>query len=295
MINRITIRLSSSIIACLVSLLFAYKGSDTFPLPRIIPIIMFTIKDSVATEIALNKRHCLLSMPCKNIFQAAYYPIQNKLIVVQFDAVVKMFRFENGSYNIYGLQSLTYKASVTHVYFTRIPELLYLLTTDIVKNKRLHKNRMTSVQDYSDEFEKINLSGNSTYEGIPIDTGDILGAYYYKFGNRGISLNIGGEKNIFLQYSTELADPYRSGPGDPLAQSVFMLKNNTIVSNTKTGWAIHDINGKLIKDFKDDGMSGWWDNPELKDGVVFVYRHTGPGGVLYKLDVQSGEIQIIRQ
>jgi hypothetical protein len=154
-------------------------------------------------------------------------------------------------------------------------------------------------QEYPDRFERIDLSGLSTYEGVPVDTNTskekivILGAYYYyDHATNSIYLNMGLKKEICLKFTGEIGRPFRTGPYDPLAQAIFIFPEKGVVTKLATGWAIHDMDGNLIKEFIDPAKErwDWWTHPMLQDNNFFVVKRTGPGGIKYKLDIQSGKM-----
>ena len=69
-----------------------------------------------------------------------------------------------------------------------------------------------------------------------------------------------------------------------------MFPENGIVSKTAKGWAVHDLNGKLKREFSTEGIHAlWWEGPIARAGSIYVSART-PGATSYKLDVQSGEM-----
>lgn len=272
---------------------------DKFPLPRLLSSDQFNkTKDELIDNVTIDNKKITLSPPCGDIFGAAYYSFASKLTIVENDGTVRMYKGKNNFYKIYGMQSLDYIATTENVRFTRIPELLYLLVIDTFRAIDLAN---TPKQSYPDRFIRINLSGLTGYEGIPSDTNAskegilIIGAYYYRSTPKSIYLNLDVKKEIHLEFTGEIDDPFRTGPGDPLAQSLFIFPEKSIVTKLTTGWAIHDMNGKLIKEFNDPIKErwNWWEHPIFKDNNFFVIKRTGPGGIKYKLDVQSGNMIVV--
>lgn len=263
----------------------------TFPMPIWVSLEKFSSSvPSLFDTVMLGDKKVKLSPPCGPVFSSVYYSGLNILVIVEKNGIVRVYKSKNASFNLTDMRSPSHRARTEAVHFTRIPGLLYILTINLDEEERM-KDKLTD--KYSDRYERIDFwIYPNRYEGIPLnklESGTSILEAYYSLTNKGINLRLGTKKRVFLPLSVELDKPFRNGIGDSLAQAVFIFSDKAIVSKIKNGWAIHDINGQLLKQFSTSGKAAvWCDDPIYREGNFFVKARGGDKDREYKLDISSG-------
>lgn len=265
----------------------------TFPMPVWVPLEKFLgSKSDFFDSLIIGNKKMKLSPPCSDVFSSVYYSGLNILVIVEKSGIVRVYRGEGSSFNLSDMRSPGYRAKTAAVHFTRIPGILYILRINLDEEERMN-DRLTD--KHSDRYERIDFwIYPNNYEGIPLDKLEsktsILEAYYSST-KKGVDLRLGEKKRLFLSLSGELDKPFRTGIGDSLAQAVFIFSNKAIISKIKDGWAIHDLNGRLLKEFSTVGIPVvWWEDPVLRNENFFVRARGGIDDMEYKLDISSGKM-----
>lgn len=126
------------------------------------------------------------------------------------------------------------------------------------------------------------------WEKVPFNT-CLAACYRLEKAGKTIQISLAPNQLITLELPEALAEPYRSGPGDALAEAVFVIPQRGILCRTTEGWSLHDVKGKPVKWFSTIGIqNGWWTHPVYENDAFQVYYQIGPGGSFYKLDIESG-------
>ena len=184
-----------------------------------------------------------------------------------------------------------YEAQTITVRFSHIAGLLYLLCDDVKHRKELEED--IPRQEYSDRYHRVTLIKSAEkWHALPAKKPDelMLGTAYYLDGNKAILLD-GEGKRTTIELKETLGSPYRSGPGDPLAQAVFLFAEQGIVCRTKKGWSLHKPDGQHVRSFSTcDIQALWWGEPFESDGKFYVRSRTGPEGSTYLLDIKTGKL-----
>jgi hypothetical protein len=287
----------------------------SFPMPVLVPPKAFVYTQAFGpgtVTLPGQTEPATLHPGLSSVFAAAYYKDAGVLVAVDESGAVRVYRRGNATFELSQMKSPWPRSKVEAVHFSRLPGLLYVLTIDLEKKEANEKGlrgtpipgqpgkrRMRLTQDYPDNFERVDFSSTPNhYEAIPfsgqVDKVTILDMVYVALGSDSSSdvvMALPDGREIILKMSSRLAPPYRWGPSDTLAEAVYIFPENGIVSKTTGGWAVHDLNGKLKKEFSTDGIRAlWWEGPMMHDGTIYVTARTGPGGTSYKLDVRSGEM-----
>ncbi|MBI5774434.1 MAG: hypothetical protein HZA89_11910 [Verrucomicrobia bacterium] len=226
------------------------------------------------------------------IFGAAYYPTMQTLLVVRSNAAVSYYATKDEAFSEVDNFTPTYLARAKLVRFTKVPGLVYVLTVDVRKEEELGElgRRGVRAQEYPDRYHRVALTkAAQEWHGVPVaDAKEKLLGGCYKLSEKQLNLFLPESKPINIKLPQELAPPFRSGPYDDLAQSVFIFPGNGIVCLTTKGWSLHEMNGKLRKWFSVEGIQIlWWRDPSFKGGDFFV---NAAMGATYQMDVASGKL-----
>ena len=173
-----------------------------------------------------------------------------------------------------------------------MPGLLYVLDYDIKKEEELRSDLLDR-QDYADIYSRLAMT-KAAEEWNAVPTGDAKAALLdvaYETDRTQIWLWTAADKVMTLPTKHPLASPFRSGPGDDLAQSLFFLPDRRVLTLMADGWELFAADGKEIQFFAwPEDAGGWWHDPVLKDGQITVYLQNGPGGTNYTLDMTAGKL-----
>ncbi len=287
----------------------------SFPMPVLVPPKTFVCMETFGpgtVTLPGQAEPVRLQPGLSSVFAAAYYQDAGVLVAVGDSGTVYVYRRRDAVFVLFQMKSPWPRSKVEAVHFSRVPGLLYTLTIDLEKKEDIDEGltgapvpgqpgmrRIRLTQDYPDNFERVDLSSRPNYyEGIPfsgrVDEVTVLDGLYVALGSDSYSevvMALPDGQEIILKTSSRLAPPYRWGPSDTLAEAVYVFPENAIVSKTAKGWAVHDLNGKVKKEFSTEGIHAvWWTGPILRNGSVYVTARVGPGGTSYKLDVQSEEL-----
>lgn len=252
------------------------------------------------------------------LFAAAYYPKTGVLVTVGSDATVRLYEGNSERLRLKSTRKTDRVARTISVRLSSVPGLVYLLWDDVKKAEELSSSHI-AVQSYSDLYVRLVLRKDAeNWHAVPGDRKEssFLPIVYFLKTSKLLRMSMGDRKPIEITLPHPLAKPFRSGPGDPLAQAVFVIHpdgatgwyetetrvNGPIPANTpvipplgilfKTdgGWFVTTKpTGDFAKWFPCDN-SNWWEDPYYKDGWFFVTKRTGPGGVTYRMDLAAGKL-----
>lgn len=223
------------------------------------------------------------------IHSLASYEDPYSLTVVSADA--RVFHLEHGEkgYATAGFFRTDKPATVLQVRFSFVPGLVYLLCDD----DQLKVEITDTEQRYPDFDIRVALGkGTNVLHGVPWEDpaeAPLTGVYRTEEDTLHLTRRSGAHLALILP--EPLVEPQRDGPMDDLAQAVFVFPNNWIVCHVEHGWAVFSLGGRLLGHFQFEGPSpGWWMDPVIRDGQLFVSQRTGPSGNTYRLDLTNGTI-----
>ena len=226
---------------------------------------------------------------------AALYTRRGLLVSVQSDGSADLYKQVGETWKLHSRLAPDVECRNESVRLTIVPGLVYLLNYDAKKEARL-KSSVVSLDDYADISRRLCLTESAErFHAVPLQNRyePLLGAAYREPGP--------GEKNVMLCTSEHdavnidvagtLAAPFRSGPGDDLAQSLFIEPSLGIAALTADGWSICDSAGKNLGKCSTAAITGgWWSDPTYHDGHFYVHFRTGPGGTTYRVDPDAGKL-----
>ncbi len=244
-----------------------------------------------------------------SVFAAAYYHGAGVLVAVSAAGAVHVYRRKNAVLELSQMRSPWPRSKAEAVHFSRVPGLLYVLTIDLEQKEDIERGtaisgqpglrRIRLTQNYPDNFERVDFSSRPNhYEAVPfsgqVDKVTILDVVYVALDSdlsTEVVMALPDGREIILKMPSRLAPPYRWGPSDTLAEAIYVFPENGIVSKTAGGWVVHDLNGKLMREFSTEGIHArWWEGPMMRAGSIYVSARMGPGGTSYRLDLQSGQM-----
>jgi hypothetical protein len=233
-----------------------------------------------------------ISLPSEDkIRAAALHKDEDILTVVTDNATVICYSISDKKTAEIGRFTPSYEAQTITVRFSHIAGLVYLLFDDVKHRKELEKD--IPRQEYSDRYHRLSLIKTAEkWCALPAKKPNelMLGMAYYLKGKKVILRDSEGKRTT-IKLNETLGTPYRSGPGDPLAQAVFLFAGQGIVCRTVQGWSLHRPDGKLIRYFSTSHIHAlWWGEPFASGGKFFVRSRTGPGGSTYLLDTKTGKL-----
>lgn len=264
------------------------------------------LKQSNGRLLASGAELTLDPAPTGKLFAAAFYPKAGVLATVGEDAVVRLYRGSGSKLKLECDHTPLRKAQMRTVRFSSVPGLVYVLWDDVKLRDQLVRP-IDLDQRYSDVYERVVLDKDAeNWHAIPLteagwhdtrsENGNgraMLPITYSVRTSQLISLNTSG-RSIQLALPHPLDQPFRSGPGDPLAEAVFVIRGKGIVCKTQDGWSLSDLNGKLVKWFRDEAGGGWWANPSWTDGSFFVSWRCPSGGTAFRMDMASGKLVAVK-
>jgi len=233
-----------------------------------------------------------VSVPSEDKIRAAAIHEEKEILTVVTDkATVICYSLSGKKTAEIGRFTPSYEAQTRTVRFSHIAGLVYLLCDDVIHRKELEKD--VTRQEYSDRYHRVSLIKSAEkWHALPAKKpGELmLGMAYYLDGKKAILRDSEGKRTT-IELSDTLGAPYRSGPGDPLAQAVFLFAGQGIVCRTVQGWSLHKPDGKLVRSFSTSDVHAlWWGEPFACDGKFYVRSRTGPGGSTYLLDTKTGKL-----
>lgn len=230
--------------------------------------------------------------PLNQVFAARYYPETSRAILVEKSGRVTLWRVQNKKA---AREKVAFqppiKAVTRKAIFTRRDDLVYLLVDDVRVMDLLRKKPQE--QQFPDRDYRVELSKDAhDWNAFPIPgqpETPLNGTY--RVADKTINIELAEVANaplrkVSLTLPEGLAKPFRSGPGDPLAEALFYFPGKGFVVRTPKGWAIADTNGAIRQSFDAQAIpASWWSNPTEKDGQFFVIARTGANGDTYRLDL----------
>jgi hypothetical protein len=222
---------------------------------------------------------------------AAYYQQEGLLVTVSTSADVTLYQTEGGRLIERKRIAGEAHARTSAVHFSRVPGLLYVLWIDTTKEAEL---RGSCRQEYPDRYSRYAMTDVAgKYDAMPDDQGnhELLNGCYLLTNKKVVPFSLKEGNWGKLELAESLGEPFRSGPGDSLAQCVFVFPTHGIVCRTHDGWSVNDCNGKLVKHFNSGGIKAmWWTDPEFKQGSFLVCTRSGPNGKTFRLDLAKGKL-----
>jgi hypothetical protein len=223
---------------------------------------------------------------------AAWSHRDRGLVTVDKKGAVSLYEPAKDSWKRVAHHSPPVEAHTEAVRITRVYGLVYVLWTDVQHKKRLDADQAKR-QEYADRYERLALREQAkSWHAIPtIDPNELLLGGCYRPTEKGLRLSVAEGRWLDLELGGPPAEPFRSGPSDTLAQSVFYFPKQGGVCLTGSGWALWTNDGLGVKQFSTEGIDpGWWADPTVEGDEIFVHSRTGPGGMSYRLDLASGKL-----
>jgi len=249
-----------------------------------------TLRDGVISE-----EGAPLGLPrIPDAFAVAHYKKGKALIVVTRDGRGLYYRQVGARFVQKGEESAGKEKRVVSVRFTRLPSLCYPFLSDLAIERKIAKSPL--LQLYPGVARRFAFTeAAKTCAAVPLRNKEEtpLGAVYCVDG-RVLHLHRGeGWARIMLP--EPLGAPFLTGPGDALAQALFLFPK-AVIAKTSNAWAFVGAGGGVGKLISIKGTNtGWWEHPFEKEGAYFVNGRTGPGGDLYRFDLTKATLVRVRK
>jgi hypothetical protein len=238
------------------------------------------------------KKNVLIVKPMpERIFAAAYYPDTGIIIIVCRDGTAYHFTLK-GKIFVQTVRIIPQrKERVEIVTFTRLHTLCYIFSTDLAIEDEIR--RSPERQIYSDLFRKVTFTDEAkkvdAIRRSPDDT--LLPGGICIFMGNSVYLELGDSVQLTLDSPDQFARPYREGPGDYFAESIFIFPDKGILCRTTNGWSFFNPDGTFAAFFSTDGITfTWWGKPVIRKGRITVTARSGPQSVEYYFDIPSEKL-----
>ena len=226
------------------------------------------------------------------LYAAAYYPDHDVVVVVELNGAVSKYGKEGEVYLRQARRALDFDATALSVLFTTLPDLVYLLVEDDARAATLR--RQPTAHASADRYARVVLDKTAKpWHAVPwhaeADGAVLHGIYSLSEDRTTVTLQL-DDQSMVLHLPEPLDEPFRSGPDDSLAQSVFVFPTG-IVCKTPHGWSLHQPNGQLVQWFSTEGIAATsWGDPNCEDGTFLVSAIGPAGSEDYILDTPSAKL-----
>lgn len=220
---------------------------------------------------------------------AVLYPASGILLTVTKASIVTLYQARDGDWVAGPSWSPKVESRLDSVRFTRVPGLIHLLWIDVAHEASIGD----WAQEYPDRYDRVALTDEAaSWHGVPIgDPEQRLLSAAYRVRSGGLDLITDSIAGTRIELREPLGEPFRSGPGDDLAQSVFVFPGRGILCRTESGWSLHECDGTWRQSFPAEGIQwGWWCDPTWGPEGPKLLHCTGPNGTWYRLDEASGKL-----